>query len=57
MVGARRGFRAWFAGILSDYAGIASVDTFVAHRNERHPTELAELRGKRLIIAQETEDG
>jgi putative DNA primase/helicase len=44
-------------GILGDYADIAPIDAFVAHRGDRHPTELADMRGKRLVVAQETEDG
>ncbi len=44
-------------GILSDYATIASMETFTASANERHPTDLAMLRGARLVTAQETEEG
>ncbi len=33
------------------------MSTFTATQNERHPTELAMLRGARLVTAQETEDG
>jgi P4 family phage/plasmid primase-like protien len=42
-------------GIWHDYAVVASVDTFIDSRGERHPTELAHLRGARLVIAQEVE--
>lgn len=45
------------AYILSDYATTASMDTFVASRNDRHPTDLAMLRGARLVTASETEEG
>ena len=35
-------------GILGDYSAIAPMSTFTATQNERHPTELAMLRGARL---------
>ena len=44
-------------GIMGDYAAVASIDTFTASQNERHPTDLAMLRGARLVTAQETEEG
>lgn len=43
--------------ILGDYAAIASMETFTATQSDRHPTDLAMLRGARLVTAQETEDG
>lgn len=43
--------------ILADYARIAPTDTFTASTGERHPTDLAMLRGARLVVAQETADG
>lgn len=43
--------------ILGDYAVTAAMETFVASRNDRHSTELAMLRGSRLVTASETEDG
>jgi putative DNA primase/helicase len=43
--------------ILGEYSAIAPMSTFTATQNERHPTELAMLRGARLVTAQETEDG
>jgi putative DNA primase/helicase len=43
--------------ILGDYSCIASMETFVASKSERHPTDLAMLRGARAVIAQETEEG
>jgi putative DNA primase/helicase len=46
-----------FTAILADYAAIAPMETFVATRSERHPTDLAGLRGARLVTAQETEQG
>jgi putative DNA primase/helicase len=33
------------------------MDTFTASRGDRHPTELAMLRGARLVTASETEEG
>jgi putative DNA primase/helicase len=45
------------SAILGDYAVTAAMDTFTASRNERHSTELAMLRGARLVTASETEEG
>jgi putative DNA primase/helicase len=45
------------AGIWNDYAVTAPVETFTESRHDRHPTELARLRGARLVIASETEAG
>ena len=43
--------------ILDDCAVVASMDTFTASKSDRHPTDLAMLRGARLVTAQETEEG
>lgn len=43
--------------ILGDYAKTASMDVFTESKGDRHPTELASLRGARLVAAQETEEG
>ncbi len=43
--------------ILGDYATTASMDTFVETRGDRHPTDLAGLRGARFVTAIETEQG
>lgn len=43
--------------ILGDYAVTAPMDTFTAARGERHPTDLAMLRGARSVTASETEEG
>jgi putative DNA primase/helicase len=43
--------------ILGDYACTAAMETFVASNNDRHPTELAMLRGARMASASETEEG
>ena len=45
------------AGILCDYAVTAAMDTFTASRWDKHPTDLAMLRGARLVTASETEEG
>ena len=44
-------------GIMGDYATTAPMEAFVESRGERHPTELALLRGARLVVATETEEG
>ena len=43
--------------MLGDYAAVASMETFIDTHNDRHPTELAMLQGKRLVIAEEVEEG
>ncbi len=43
------------ARIAADYHVAAPVEMFMASRNDRHPTELAGLRGARLVTAAETE--
>jgi putative DNA primase/helicase len=45
------------AGIWNDYAVVAPMEMFIETPYDRHPTELAHLRGARLVIAQETERG
>ncbi|HBO3862347.1 phage/plasmid primase, P4 family [Pseudomonas aeruginosa] len=45
------------ATILGDYASTAPMDTFVETRGDRHPTDLAGLRGARFVSAIETEQG
>jgi putative DNA primase/helicase len=45
------------AGAMGDYAVTAPMDTFIENRNERHPTEIAMLRGARLVTASETQAG
>jgi putative DNA primase/helicase len=39
------------------YAAVAPISTFTASSYEQHPTDLAMLRGVRLVVAQETEEG
>ncbi|GEO18747.1 phage/plasmid primase, P4 family [Microvirga aerophila] len=43
--------------ILNAYAETASMDTFTASKGDKHPTDLAMLRGARLVTASETEEG
>src|ERR1700678_3481047 len=45
------------AGILADYHRTAPIETFTVTNGDRHPTELAMLRGARLVTATETEEG
>jgi putative DNA primase/helicase len=45
------------AGIMGDYHRTAPIETFTASTSERHPTDLAMLRGARLVTAVETEEG
>ncbi len=45
------------SGILGTYHRAAPIETFVASNSERHPTDLAGLRGARLVTATETEEG
>lgn len=44
-------------GVLGDYAKTTAIETFTASPTDRHPTELAGLMGKRLVVASETEPG
>jgi P4 family phage/plasmid primase-like protien len=43
--------------ILGTYGAVAAMETFTASKSERHSTELAMLRGARLVTASETEEG
>jgi putative DNA primase/helicase len=45
------------AGILGDYHRTAPIEMFTISSGERHPTDLAMLRGARLVTATETEEG
>lgn len=45
------------ATILGDYAASAPMDTFMETRGDRHPTDLAGLRGARFVSSIETEQG
>lgn len=45
------------SGIMGAYARPAPIETFTEAQGERHPTELAGLRGARMVTAAETEEG
>lgn len=45
------------AGVLGEYHRTAPIETFTATTSDRHPTDLAGLRGARLVTAIETEEG
>jgi putative DNA primase/helicase len=44
-------------GILGGYHQVAPMDAFVVSYGDRHPTDIAGLRGARLVSATETEQG
>lgn len=50
-------FSTTISEVMGDYAITAPMEVFVASKNEHHPTELAMLRGARLVTAAETEAG
>lgn len=43
--------------IIGDYGVEATIETFIINDSARHPTELADLRGARLVTCGETDDG
>jgi putative DNA primase/helicase len=45
------------SGIMGSYHRTAPIETFTASNSDRHPTELAGLRGARLVTSIETEEG
>jgi putative DNA primase/helicase len=45
------------SAILAEYAAVAPMETFISTQTEKHPTDLAGLRGARLVTSQETEEG
>jgi putative DNA primase/helicase len=45
------------AGVLGDYAATAPLDTFIISKGDRHPTDLAGLRGTHLVVVSELEKG
>ena len=45
------------ASVWGDYATHAPIDAFMETRGDRHPTDLAKLRGARLVIATEVGEG
>jgi putative DNA primase/helicase len=46
-----------WTGILGDYAGEAPPDLLLMRSNPEHPTEIADLCGRRLVVASETDEG
>jgi putative DNA primase/helicase len=50
-------FTSTVSDILGDYAIVAPMEMFLASNTERHPTEIARLRGARLVVASETQKG
>ena len=45
------------AAMLGDYATTAMQDVFTVGRSDQHPTHLASLRGARMVLVTETEEG
>lgn len=45
------------AAVMGDYAVNSPMDTFLESKNDRHPTDLAGLRGARLVTSIEVEKG
>jgi putative DNA primase/helicase len=43
--------------ILGEYGASAGMDTFTASHGDKHPTDLAKLKGARMVTASETEEG
>jgi putative DNA primase/helicase len=43
--------------VMGSYATVAPAETFLISRSDRHPTDVAGLRGARFVTAQEIEDG
>lgn len=50
-------FLSTLSGLLGDFARTAPTSVFTASNTEQHPTEVASLRGARMVTAIETEDG
>jgi putative DNA primase/helicase len=44
-------------GVLGSYGIEAAIETFIINDSSRHPTELADLKGSRLVTCGETDDG
>jgi len=45
------------SAVMGDYAANAPMETFMESRTDRHPTDLAALRGARAVVAMEVENG
>lgn len=50
-------FLSTLAAILGDYSTTAAMDTFLASKSDRHPTDLAGLQGARAVTCGEVEQG
>lgn len=50
-------FASTLTAILGDYAAVAPMDMFMATHGDRHPTDMAGLRGARIVTSIETEQG
>jgi putative DNA primase/helicase len=50
-------FLSTISKIMGDYCINSAMETFTASRDEKHSTELAMLRGARMVTASETEEG
>ncbi|MGO9048942.1 MAG: phage/plasmid primase, P4 family [Xanthobacteraceae bacterium] len=50
-------FLAALISCIGDYHRTAAIETFTDSANDRHPTEIAGLRGARLVTSVETEEG
>lgn len=45
------------AAIMGDYAAQAPLDAFHAAQGDKHPADIAMMRGARMVVASETEEG
>jgi putative DNA primase/helicase len=45
------------AAVMGDYAITAPMEMFLLSKFDRHPTEIARLKGARAVVAQETQKG
>jgi putative DNA primase/helicase len=45
------------SGAMGDYAKVAPIETFIDSKSQNHPTDVAGLRGARIVTAIETEEG
>jgi len=50
-------FLSALSGVLGDYSTTEPMTTFIVTRNEQHPTDMASLRGARLVTVGEVEGG
>jgi P4 family phage/plasmid primase-like protien len=50
-------FASTLTALLGDYAAVAPMDMLMASMGDRHPTDMAGLRGARIVTSIETEQG